>query len=427
MSESTNSEAVFGSDIKRLPFKDLIKRIGPGLIATGIVIGPGAVTTSAMLGANYGYALIWLIFPIIFMGITFMMVTNRLAITTGLPTINAIRKYYGPVASAVVGIAVFMACLFFTMGNISGTGAGMNLIFGINWKIGSLIMIVIVLYCYFAKNVYSRVEKLITACILVMILSFYITLIGVGGPSEGELATGLFSFKIPEGSLATALAFISTNAAVTAGIYNTYLGKEKKWNKEDLFNGVMFTDALVHVISVVLISGAIILVGAIVLHPQGLSISAPAQLAALLVPIVGNAATYIMGIALVGAGFSSLLANTQRGMVLLGAGFNKEVGLETKFIRIGCLVCLVIAMAICYSYGGSPTQLILMANVATSIATPVGGLFILLLIWRKDINAGYKKPTALRICMTISYVFVLIMTFSALSTQIPKLLAALGL
>lgn len=176
-----------------------------------------------------------------------------------------------------------------------------------------------------------------------------------------------------------------------------------------------------------IISGAIILVGAIVLHPQGLSISAPAQLAALLVPIVGNAATYIMGIALVGAGFSSLLANTQRGMVLLGAGFNKEVGLETKFIRIGCLVCLVIAMAICYSYGGSPTQLILMANVATSIATPVGGLFILLLIWRKDINAGYKKPTTLRICMTISYVFVLIMTFSALSTQIPKLLAALGL
>ncbi|ANU45839.1 metal ABC transporter [Enterocloster clostridioformis] len=427
MSKSTNSEAVFGSDIKRLPFKDLIKRIGPGLIATGIVIGPGAVTTSAMLGANYGYALIWLIFPIIFMGITFMMVTNRLAITTGLPTIHAIRKYYGPVASAVVGIAVFMACLFFTMGNISGTGAGMNLIFGINWKIGSLIMIVIVLYCYFAKNVYSRVEKLITACILVMILSFYITLIGVGGPSEGELATGLFSFKIPEGSLATALAFISTNAAVTAGIYNTYLGKEKKWNKEDLFNGVMFTDALVHVISAVLISGAIILVGAIVLHPQGLSISAPAQLAALLVPIVGNTATYIMGIALVGAGFSSLLANTQRGMVLFGAGFNKEVGLETKFIRIGCLVCLVIAMAICYSYGGSPTQLILMANVATSIATPVGGLFILLLIWRKDINAGYKKPTALRICMTISYVFVLIMTFSTLSTQIPKLLAALGL
>lgn len=417
---------VFGEGIERLPLKDLVKRVGPGLIATGIVIGPGAVTTAAMLGANYGYALIWLIIPIIFMGITFMMTTNRLAIITGLPTIHAIRKYYGPVASVFVGIAVFLACLFFTMGNISGTGAGMNLLFGLDWKIGSAIMIAVVLYCYFGKNVYSKVEKIITLCIVVMIGAFYVTLFGVGGPNPVEFGKGLVGFKVPEGSLATALAFISTNAAVTSGIYATYLGKEKKWNKEDLFNGVMLTDALTHIISVVLITGAIILVGAIVLNPQGLAIKAPAQLAEMLVPIMGPAAKYIMGLALVGAGFSSLLANTQRGMVLLGAGFDKEVGLETKFIRFGCLACLIFSCIICYSYGGSPTQLILMANVATSIATPVGGLFILLLLWRNDVNEGYKKPTGLRICMTISYIFVLIMTFSALSTQIPKVLALFG-
>ena len=127
-----------------------------------------------------------------------------------------------------------------------------------------------------------------------------------------------------------------------------------------------------------------------------------------------------------GEGFPFLLANTQRGMVLLGAGFDKNVGLETKFIRFGCLACLIFAMIICYSYGGSPTQLILMANVATSIATPVAGLFILLLLWRNDVNEGYKKPTVLRICMTISYVFVLIMTGSSLMTSIPKFLAIFG-
>ena len=60
-----DNKAVFGSDVKRLPLKDLLKRIGPGLVATGIVIGPGAVTTAAMLGADYGYSLIWLIIPII--------------------------------------------------------------------------------------------------------------------------------------------------------------------------------------------------------------------------------------------------------------------------------------------------------------------------------------------------------------------------
>lgn len=421
MSEN-NATPVFGTDIKRLPVKDLLKRIGPGLIATGIVIGPGAVTTASMIGANYGYDLIWLIWPIIFMGITFMMVTNRLAIVTGMPTIHAIRKYYGSAAAGVVGCAMFLSCLFFTMGNISGTGAGMNLIFGIDWKIGSAIMIAAVVYMYFAKNVYSKVEKMITLCIAVMIVAFYATLIGVGGPEPAGFVQGLTGFKVPEGSLSTALAFISTNAAVTAGIYGTYLGKEKKWKKEDLFNGVMLTDALVHVLSVVLISGAIVLVGAVVLHPQGLSIKAPAQLAEMLVPIMGGSARYIMGLALLGAGFSSLLANTQRGMVLLGAGLNKDVGLESRFIRYGCLACLAFAMVVCYSYGGSPTQLILMANIATSIATPVGGLFMLLMIWRNDLSEGYKKPTLLRICMTISYVFAVVMTVSGLSTTLPKIM-----
>lgn len=420
---SENKKEVFGQDVKRLPMKDLLKRIGPGLIATGIVIGPGAVTTASMLGSNYGYDLMWLMWPIIFMGMTFMMVTNRLAIITGMPTIHAIRKYYGKTAAAVVGVATFLACFFFTMGNVTGSGAGMNLIFGIDWKIGSAILIAIVVYCYFAKNVYSKVEKLITACILVMIVSFYATLIGVGGPEPAGFAKGLVGFKVPEGSLVTALAFISTNAAVTSGIYATYLGKEKKWKKEDLFNGVMFTDALVHILSVVLISGSIILVGAIVLHPEGKTIKAPAQLAEMLVPIMGGAARYIMGLALVGAGFSSLLANTQRGMVLLGAGLDKDSGLETKFVRFGCLICLVLAMIICYAMNIPATQLILFANFATSIATPVGGLFILLLLWRDDVNEGYKKPTGLRIAMTVSYVFVVVMTVSALSKSIPQLIA----
>lgn len=410
---STN-ETTFGADIQRLPFKDLVKRIGPGLIATGIVIGPGAITTAAMLGADYGYSLLWILIPIVFMGITFMMTTNRLAIMTGMPTIHAIRKYYGPVAAGVVSVATFLACLFFTMGNISGTGAGMNLITGLNWKVRSALMLAVVVYCYFSKNVYSKVEKVITVCILGMIVSFYATLIGVGGPDWGSFGKGLVGFALPAGSLTTALAFISTNASVTTGVYNTYLGKEKKWKKEDLFNGVMFTDALVHILSVVAISGAIILVGAIVLNPTGQSIKAPAQLAEMLVPIMGNAARYIMGIALLGAGFSSLLGNTQRGMVLLGAGFDKDVSLSSKFVRIGCMLCLLFAVVVCYSYGGSPTQLIFLANLGTSVSTPVAGLFITLLIWRKDVNEGYKTPTALRICMTVSYAFVLVMTASAL-------------
>lgn len=427
MNKSSSHQDNFDvAKVKKLSFIELLKRIGPGIILTGVVIGPGNITTSAMIGADYGYAMLWLVIPIAFMGITFMLTTYRISMLTGMPIIHAIRHYFGKTAAAFVGVTLFLACLFFTLGNVSGTGAGMNLMFGINWKLGALIMLAILIYCYFSKGVYSKVEKGIMACILGMIIAFYATIVASGGPSFGGMGYGLTHWTLPEGSLTTALAYISTNAAVTAGIYGTYLGAEKKWKKEDLFNGAMLADAIAHVIMVILISGAIILVGAIVLHPQGIAIAAPAQLGELLVPFLGNAAKYVMGIALLGAGFSSLLGNTQRGMVLLSAGFEKEVGLESKTIRWGCVICLVIACIICFTYGGSPTQLIFLANVATAIATPVAGLFITLMIWKTEVNAGFKSPRVLQICMTISYLFAVVMTVSALINYVPKLIASIS-
>lgn len=411
-----------GKEVKKLSFLEIIKRVGPGIILTGVVIGPGNITTSAMLGADYGYQMIWLIIPIAFMGITFMLTTYRIGMLSGMPIIHAIRHYYGKVAAAFVGIATFLACFFFTLGNITGTGAGMTLIFGINWKLGALIMLAVLAYCYFSKGVYSKVEKGILLCILAMILAFYATLISAGGPDWGEMGYSLTHWGFAAGSFATALGYISTNAAVTSGIYGTYLGAEKKWKKADLFNGAMLADAIAHVVSVILISGAVVLVGAIVLFPQGISITAPQQLADLLVPFMGNAAKYMMGIALVGAGFSSLLGNTQRGMVLLNAGFDKEVGLESKSIQWGCMICIAIACVICFAYGGSPTQLIYIANVATAIATPVAGFFITRMIFRKDIFEGYPTPNVLKICMLVSYIFVLVMTFFALKNSVPALI-----
>lgn len=409
--------------VKRLTFKEILKKVGPGIIATGIVIGPGNITTSAMMGANYGYTMMWLLIPIIVMGITFTMASYHISVMTGQPVLHAIRHYYGGAASAFCGIALFLSCFFFTLGNITGTGAGMNLIFGFDWRIGSLIMLAVLAFCYMRKGVYSKVEKGITICILGMIACFFATLVATGGPNWGAFGKGLTHWQFAKGSFTTALAYISTNAAVTAGIYSSYLGLEKNWKKEDLFNGAMRADAITHVATVVLISGSIVLVGAIVLHPQGIGIKAPAQLGDLLRPFLGNAAPIIMGIAIIGAGFSSLLGNTQRGVVLFNAGFNKETHLDSQAVKIPCFICLAIATVICFLYGGSPTQLIFIANVATCVATPVAGIFMVLILWKKELYTGYKPPRVLQVSMTICYIFAVFMTISALRTQFMKLFA----
>ena len=182
-----NTDNFDPKSVKKLSAMEIIKRVGPGIIMTGIVIGPGNITTSAMLGANYGYDMMWIIIPIILMAIIFMLVSYRISMLTGMPLLHAIRHYYGNAAAAFCGVCLFLTCFFFTMGNVSGTGAGMHLIFGIDWKIGAAIMLVILIIVYFAKNVYSKIEIGITICIIAMIAAFYITLVGVGGPDWGKL------------------------------------------------------------------------------------------------------------------------------------------------------------------------------------------------------------------------------------------------
>ncbi|WP_080875826.1 Nramp family divalent metal transporter [Oceanobacillus timonensis] len=402
-------EPVRESNIKRLPFKDLMKRIGPGIILAGIVMGPGAITTASMVGAMYGYSLLWIMIPIAFMGISFLLTTYRVSLLTGMPALHAIRHYFGPWAAQIVGITTFLSCVFFTIGNISGTGAGMNLLFGIDWKLGAMIMLAFLVYCYFSKGVYSKVEKISMLCVIGLILAFYATIFQTGGPDLDELAYGLSHWTFPVGSLALVLGFISTNASITTALYGTYLSKEKKWKKDDLFNGGMLADSIAHIVGVILVSGAIVLVGAIVLFPNQVVINSPAQLADMLVPFMGRAASIVMGLALVACAFSSLLGNTHRSIVLLNAGFNKPAGLEEKSVRWGSLVVLIISAIVSFSYGGSPIQLIYLANIATAVAAPFGGLFMCLLLYNKEVNKGLKKPKLLQVCMTISYLFSLVL------------------
>lgn len=105
-------------------------------------------------------------------------------------------------------------------------------------------------------------------------------------------------------------------------------------------------------------------------------------------------------------------------MVLLNAGLDKDVSLESKLVRWLCVACIVFGCVICFLYNGSPTRLIFIANLATAIGTPTAGFFVTRMIWRKDVNEGLKQPLLLQISMTVCYLFALGMTVYALVAKL---------
>ena len=409
--------------VKRLPLSELARRIGPGFILAGIQLGPGSLTTSAMLGAEYGYDLPWILLPVIFMGATFILASYRLSMMTGMPTIAAVRKYYGS-AAAFVGVICFLSCMFFNIGNIAGIGAGMNLIFGIDWRLGAGIIWVLVMLIYFSRGVYDKIEKGVMAALVFLTLAFLVALVMGGGIDMARTFTGLTTWQFPEGSLITVLGFLGSSASVLAGMYGTYLGSEKRWNKRDFFNGVMTADAATQVFGTVLISGLIILVGAVIVNPQGGTITTASDLATLLVPVLGSWAGLVMGVALLAAAFAAIMGNTGRCVVFLNAGLNKATSLDGKNVKISAAALLVFALVVCMIFGGNPVQLVYFSNVATSIATPVAGLFITLMVFRKDLGGALRFPTSLKACMTVSYVCYAGLMAVALVQAVPKFLGS---
>ena len=407
-------------EVKRLPWTELLKRVGPGMVLTGVVVGPGSITTAAVLGARFEYQLFWLIIPVFVMSTAFLMVNYRIAMLTGMPILQAINHYYGRAAAAIVGTATFISGVSFTVSNFTGTGMGVSLILPVSWQVGSILMTAVcLLFVFWRGGAYSILEKVISTCVVVMLVCFAIAFFATGGPKWPALLKGLVVPGFPSSAaIPAALAFVSTSATVTTGMYGTYLGREKKWKKEDLLNGAVATDAMAHVLSVCVISLLIMSTGAIVLNPQGIVIQSPAELAELLAPVLGGAARYVMGFSIVGAAFSSLLGTSQRTAVLMLDGLGLPCGLDQKVTRFFCTGVLVFAAVMALTLGSSPVQLVLAAQICTAVATPVAGIFMILLMLRKDVGAELKRPWLLIAAMIVSYLIALGLTANTVINMI---------
>ena len=77
-------------------FFSILGRIGPGLILTSTIVGSGELVATTVLGAEQGYALLWLILVSCVVKIVVQNELGRYAIGTGETTLEAFDKLPGP-------------------------------------------------------------------------------------------------------------------------------------------------------------------------------------------------------------------------------------------------------------------------------------------------------------------------------------------
>ena len=83
-------------------FAQYLKAIGPSIVISAVVVGPGTVTTASQMGANYGYALLWVILFAAVAAFFYQLPAIRVAINKECSIMEAVRMRFGkPVALAL--------------------------------------------------------------------------------------------------------------------------------------------------------------------------------------------------------------------------------------------------------------------------------------------------------------------------------------
>ena len=367
------------------------KNVGPGALVAAGFIGPGTVTTCTVSGASYGYTMLWALLFATVATIIFQEMASRVGIVSGKGLGENIRdripnKALMWIAIVIVLIAIFVGNIAYETGNITGGILGIQAVLPDVPMIPIVIVLGVLAFIAMWIGSYKVVEVILTAIVVFMGVVFFVTAIA-SSPDWGAIATGLFVPTLPEeGSkgILTAVGLIGT----TIVPYNLFLhasGASERFKDPEQVSDARF-DTILSIGLGGIISMAILICAAANIYGTDTVVTNGKDMALALQPLLGSWATWMIGLGLLCAGFSSAItASFSAAYAVNGVlGWKKTTkDLRFKLIWIIVLVCgCVMAVAL----GKSPTELILVAQAANAILLPIMAFFVLYCANGKDLG-----------------------------------------
>jgi Mn2+/Fe2+ NRAMP family transporter len=400
--------------------------LGPGLVAAAAGNDAGGIATYSSAGAKYGYDLIWVMIIVTFSLAIVQEMCARLGAATGRGLLDLIRERFGLGWSLFAMSVVMIANGGLIITEFVGIGAATELL-GVN-KYVVVPLAAALLWYLVIYGSYGWVEKIF----IVMTMAFFAYPIAaiMAHPHWGEVARGAFIPKlhldsdyiiILVGLLGTTITpymqLYQQSAIVEKGVARDHYGPERV----DAYTGVIFSN---------LMSIFMIIATAATLHAIGkTNIDSAADAAKALEPVVGNAATALFSIGLLGA---SLLAGAVLPLATAYAvsetfGFPKGVNLDFRRARIffGLFTLLIIFGAGMALIPGVPViKLLVWTQVLNGVLLPIILVFVMLLINDKRLTGKLKNTSLYNI---LGWGTVAMITLAVLTLLGSQLLDLLGI
>jgi len=273
-------------------FGDILKRIGPGMILAASIVGSGELIATTTLGAEVGYVALWIIIISCLLKPAIQSEMGRFTIATGKTGLASFNLIPGPRLGVSWVVWMWAVMVLVTMFQIGAMFAGVAQVLNTLMPAMAVSAWVLVLLAgtlwLLLGGGYERIEHLATIKVgLFTMLTLLCAMMLTSKPqyfSWAQLAQG-FGFRLPKDGLSTALAVFGITGVGAAELfmypywcvekgYARYTGpldSSVAWRRRAHgWIKVMNVDIIASMIIYTIATLAFYLLGAGVLHSQGL-------------------------------------------------------------------------------------------------------------------------------------------------------------
>lgn len=398
---------VDGSQVAEPPttLREKLKFLGPGMITSAAVVGSGELLTATTLGATVGFMLLWLVLVSTFLKVWVQIELARWSISTGRTAVDG----YDDVPPRIgrrgwiswLQLLMFLQFFIGQAGVISASAFAFSTLFPIGPEPYSLLSIgiwvailVVVAIAIHSLNRYAVIERLSTVLVL-LVTVFAIVMVFLLQSTEfawtlGDIGDGM-RFQIAAGSVGVAIAmFGMTGVGAGETTAYTYWVVEKgyaawagpndgtdSWvSRARGWISVMKVDAWVSWIIYTASTAAFYVLGAAVLHPQGLVPEGNDVMVTISSIFDSAVGTWGGVLFLLGAGlalFKTILANvpslgriTGQALAVFGAYDWKDQIARDRWQR-AIMIVLPIGWGVLGTIASSPLLLVIVAGILNAV------------------------------------------------------------
>ena len=369
-------------------------------------IDPGNWASNIAAGSGYGYQLLWMVTLSTIMLILLQHNAAHLGIVTGLCLSEAASTYINRILKNIILSTAMLASIATAMAEILGGAIALQMLFSIPIKPGSLLILVIVLFCTFT-NAYRRIEKLIILFVSLIGFSFLFE-ICIAGIDWKQAAIGWVKPSFPAHSMPVIMSVLGAVVMPHNLFLHSEIIQSRQWSLAD--DAVIqkqlkyeFRDTLFSMIIGWAINSAMILMAAASFYQNGngTTVDDLAVTGSMLAPLLGNMASLVFAVALLLSGISSSITAGMAGGTIFSGIFNKPYDTSGKETKLGILVTMVPA-AVIILFISSPFQGLIYSQMLLAVQLPITIFTQICLTSSKRVMGRYANSRRLNIVLWIT-------------------------